>query len=92
MAVMEQVHVPPVIEEVDERAARRTLRDQIARLEREVTAAALDACPRLALPAPMRSLAGPFRLRAEVQGARAGAAADEQPAGVRGVVVRHGAD
>ena len=66
MAVMEQIaHAgatsAPVIPKVDERAARRTLRDQIARLEREVATAVLDAVPRLdpAQPAPSRSLAGP---------------------------------
>ena len=34
-------------QEVDERAARRTLRDQIARLERELAAALIAAYPRL---------------------------------------------
>jgi hypothetical protein len=36
---------PPSIVEVDERAARRTLRDQIGRLERELAQAVFDAYP-----------------------------------------------
>jgi len=62
MALIEQLTPGPervVIPEVDERAARRTLREQISRLERELVSACLDACPRLTLPAPPRSLAGP---------------------------------
>ena len=62
MAVIEQIspgRAPVVIPEVDERAARRTLREQIARLERDLVSACLDACPRLSAPAPLRSLAGP---------------------------------
>ena len=62
MALIEQLapgRTPVVIPEVDERAARRTLRDQIARLERELVSACLDACPRLTPPPPLRSLAGP---------------------------------
>ena len=55
MALIEQLNPGPVrvvVPEVDERAARRTLREQIARLERELTSACLDACPRLTPPAP----------------------------------------
>ena len=64
MAVIEQFAPPgavalPVVPEVDERAARRTLREQIARLEQEVATTALDACPRLDAGPPLRSLAGP---------------------------------
>src|SRR3954447_25447443 len=45
MAVVEQIRsLPPV--EVDERAARRSLRDQIAKLERELAAAFVGAFPR----------------------------------------------
>jgi hypothetical protein len=62
MAVIEPVasgrSAPLVLPEVDERAARTTLREQIAHLERELAAAALDAYPRLAVP-PTRGLAGP---------------------------------
>ena len=68
MAVIDQF--PPdlasvLVPEVDERAARNTLRDQIARLERELTSVCLDACPRLTPTPPtppLRSLAGPRRL------------------------------
>ena len=62
MALIEQLTPGPervVIPEVDERAARRTLRDQISRLERELVSACLDPCPRLTPPTPPRSLAGP---------------------------------
>ena len=62
MALIEQLTPGPervVIPEVDERAARRTLRQQISRLERELVSACLDSCPRLTPPAPPRSLAGP---------------------------------
>jgi len=55
MALIEQLspgRAQVVIREVDERAARRTLREQIGRLERELMSACLDACPRLAPPAP----------------------------------------
>ena len=38
---------PPVLPDVDERAARRTLRAQIARLERDLGAAVVAAYPRL---------------------------------------------
>ncbi len=63
MALIEQLspgRAAVVIPEVDERAARRTLREQIDRLERELVSACLDACPRLTLPAPpARSRSGP---------------------------------
>jgi hypothetical protein len=62
MAVIDPIApgVAPVsVPEVDERAARRTLREQIARLDREVSAACLDACPRIDPGPPLRSLAGP---------------------------------
>jgi len=60
MAVIDQFLTPGVaIPEVDERAARRTLRDQIDRLERELVTACLDACPRIDPGPPLRSLAGP---------------------------------
>jgi hypothetical protein len=65
MALTEQLtpgRTPVVIPEVDERAARSTLRRQIDRLERELVSACLDACPRLSAPAPARSLAGPRML------------------------------
>ena len=45
MAVVEQIRsLPPV--EVDEQPARRSLRDQIAKLERELAAAFVGAFPR----------------------------------------------
>ena len=64
MAVMEHwTHaenaLPSVLPGIDESAARRTLREQIARLERDVAAASIDACPRLDPGLPLRSLAGP---------------------------------
>ena len=65
MALIEQLspgRTPVVIPEVDERAARRTLRDQIGHLERELVSACLDACPRLTPPPPVRSLSGPRML------------------------------
>jgi hypothetical protein len=50
----------PTIVEVDERAARRTLRDQIGRLERELGQAIMDAYPGpLSPPAPARGRSGP---------------------------------
>jgi hypothetical protein len=65
MALTEQLtpgRTPVVIPEVDERAARSTLRAQIDHLERELVSACLDACPRLEMPVPPRSLAGPRML------------------------------
>ena len=65
MALIEQLTPGPervVIPEVDERAARSTLRNQIGHLERELVSACLDACPRLTPPPPVRSLSGPRML------------------------------
>ncbi len=65
MALIEQLNpgpAPIVVPEVDERAARRSLQEQIARLERELTTTCLDACPRLAPPAPPPSPARPRML------------------------------
>ena len=61
MAAIDQIRVSGVA--VDEHAARRTLRAQIARLERELSAVAIGAYPRLdarlgATPAP-GTAAGP---------------------------------
>jgi len=55
MALIEQLNPGPAtvaVPKVDERAARRTLRDQVARLERELASACLDACPRINPPPP----------------------------------------
>ena len=68
MALIEQLgpgRTAVAIPRVDERAARRTLRDQIARLERELAGACLDACPRIIESpptAPPRALAAGPRL------------------------------
>ena len=67
MALIEQLSpgpAPVVLPEVDERAARRTLREQIGHLERELVRACLDACPRLTPnpPTPPRALASGPRL------------------------------
>jgi hypothetical protein len=65
MALIEQLNpgpTPVVVPDVDERAARRTLREQIGRLERELTSTCLDACPRLDPGPPLPSLAGPRML------------------------------
>ena len=62
MAVLEPIApglAPVTVPEVDERAARRTLREQISRLDRELSAVCLDACPRIDPGPPLRSLAGP---------------------------------
>ncbi len=56
MAAIDQIRA--TIEQCDEHAARRTLRDQIARLEREHAAIVARAYPRLD-PGPRLSLAGP---------------------------------
>jgi hypothetical protein len=61
MAVLDPVRTA-VLPEVDERAARRTLREQIARLDAELSTACLDACPRIAPGPPLRSLSGPRML------------------------------
>jgi hypothetical protein len=57
MAVMEPVAYPAIVE-VDERAARRTLRDQIARLEHQLAMTVATARPRIPMPA-VPSHAGP---------------------------------
>lgn len=60
MALIEQLHpgtATVAVPEIDERAARRTLREQIARLERELASACLDACPRIDPGPPPRVLA-----------------------------------
>ena len=65
MAILEPIapgFAPVTVPEVDERAARRTLRGQISRLDRELSAACLDACPRIDPGPPLRSLAGPRML------------------------------
>jgi hypothetical protein len=65
MALIEQLNpgrMTVAVPEVDERAARRTLRDQIARLERELASACLDACPRIDAAPPPRALAAGPRL------------------------------
>ena len=65
MALIEQLNpgpAPVLVPDVDERAARRSLREQIGRLERELTSACLDACPRLDPGPPLPSLAGPRML------------------------------
>jgi hypothetical protein len=49
MAVVELLGRPPVVE-VDESAARRTLRDQVARLEHELAMTVASARPRIAMP------------------------------------------
>ena len=72
--------------EVDERAARRTLRDQIARLERELVTACLDACPRIDPGPPLRSRARPAPPR---RSGSSSACATSSPAGssrVRGEI------
>ena len=48
--------------ELDERAARRTLRAQIARLDRDLGTAVLAAYPRLPVSAPASTRAGPHVL------------------------------
>ena len=81
MALIEELHVGPAtavaVPQVDERAARRTLRDQIARLERELTRTCLDACPRIdAGPPPAALVAGPRLLTlGELERVRDGMAA-----------------
>ena len=56
MAAIDQIRT--TIDQCDEQAARRTLRDQIARLEREHSAIVAAAYPRLD-PGAQLSLAGP---------------------------------
>ena len=55
----------PVLPDVDERAARRTLRAQIARLERDLGAAVVAAYPRLPAGTASRSYGGPRLLGLE---------------------------
>jgi len=50
---------PAAAAAADERAARSTLRDQIARLERQLSAVAVAAYPRIDCRAPTPALAGP---------------------------------
>jgi hypothetical protein len=57
MAAIDQIRVSGAA--VDEHAARRTLREQIARLERELSAVAIGAYPRLDVRTSTPSLAGP---------------------------------
>jgi len=90
MALIEQLSpgpAPVVLPEVDERAARRSLREQIGHLERELVRTCLDACPRLDPGPPPRALAsGPRllslgeleRVRDELAG-RIAALHDERP-------------
>ncbi len=59
MSVLERpIHTTPGVG-VDERAARRTLREQIARLDRDLVAVATSALPRLAVPPAAAGGAGP---------------------------------
>jgi hypothetical protein len=65
MSVLERPVPPtPVVDvPVDERGARRSLRDQIARLEHELVTVATSAYPRLPLPEPQgHRYAGPRML------------------------------
>ncbi len=57
MAAIDQIRVSGAA--VDEHAARRTLRAQIARLERELSAVAIGTYPRLDVRTNTPSLAGP---------------------------------
>jgi hypothetical protein len=62
MVLLEQTAGPgptPVLVETDEHAARRTLRAQIARLDRDLGTAVLAAYPRLPVSAPAITHAGP---------------------------------
>jgi AcrR family transcriptional regulator len=63
-AIRERLSAPPPVElppttEVDERAARRSLRDQIAKLERELAALFTSAYPRRGLEWEVSSPGGP---------------------------------
>jgi hypothetical protein len=57
MAAIDEIRVSGAA--VDEHAARQTLRDQIARLERELSAVAIGAYPRLPARTDMVALSGP---------------------------------
>jgi hypothetical protein len=57
MAAIDQIRA--TIEQCDEQGARRTLRDQIARLEREHSALVAGSFPRLDPGPPSPALAGP---------------------------------
>ena len=61
MSVLERpVHpLPAVAPEVDERGARRTLREQLARLDHELVTLATSAYPRLPLPEARPQRGGP---------------------------------
>ena len=61
MSVIDRHPTPAAVEPlvVDERAARRSLRDQIARLDRELVTVATAAYPKLPLPQAPASFAGP---------------------------------
>jgi hypothetical protein len=65
------VGLEPAVVEIDERAARRSLRDQIAKLERELGQALISAYPRSGLAVSVPSLAGPRMLSlGELEGLR----------------------
>jgi hypothetical protein len=61
MSVLERPvhHLPAVVPEVDERAARRSLREQIARLDHDLVTLATSAYPRLPLPEARPQRGGP---------------------------------
>ncbi len=61
MSVLERPvhHLPAVVPEVDERAARRSLREQIARLDHDLVTLATSAYPRLPLPDARPQRGGP---------------------------------
>jgi hypothetical protein len=57
--LMEPVHVPVIAPEVDERAARRSLLDQIAKLDKELSALFCATYPRQGFEWNVRSHGGP---------------------------------
>ena len=57
MTLLEQP--APILTRVDEREARRTLRRQVAHLEREIAGVVASAFPRLDATAPTAGLGGP---------------------------------
>ncbi len=61
MSVLERPvhHLPAVVPEVDEGAARRSLREQIARLDHDLVTLATSAYPRLPLPEARPQRGGP---------------------------------